>query len=443
MIIEDKLDDEKQNFLLPFNGGSIYNPMLLPYLQVDRRIGLLSNKRFLEQFSVGMGSFNNTHFGEINDLHISEVSVVIPTKNEEKSIGTCIEKIQKVFEQYNIDGEIIVADNSTDRTPEIAKELGAKVVVPDKMGYGYAYQYGISHASGHYIVMGDADNTYDFGDIPRLLEPLKNGEADLVMGSRLKGKILKGAMPWLHQYIGNPMLTLCVNITHNSNISDCHSGFRAFTRESYDRMGLKTRGMEYASEMVMRALTKGLRIVEKPITYYPRVVGSEPNLNSFSDGWRHLKFIFLEAPNFLFILPGTILSILGMILVLMIWAPFDIWDVNLGPHSMAVGSLFAIMGYQILFLGLFAKLYSIKHDLRSHDYMTRFIERHVSLERGITAGMIIFLAGFIFALYLAWNWVNSGFMHLPVLDQYIAGITLMVLGLQTVFNSLFISVIDG
>jgi glycosyltransferase involved in cell wall biosynthesis len=376
-------------------------------------------------------------------IGLPEVSVVIPTKNEEKSIGICLKKIQNVFKEQQINGEIIVADSSTDMTPEIAKSFGAKVVTPDKLGYGYAYQYGIARASGKYIVMGDADNTYDFEDIPRLLEPLKAGEADMVMGSRFKGKILKGAMPRLHKYIGNPLLTLCVNITHKSKISDCHSGFRAFTWESYDRMELKTPGMEYASEMVMRALTKGLRIVEKPITYYPRVEGSEPNLSSFSDGWRHLKFIFLEAPNHLFILPGAMLSILGLMLILMVWAPFNFWDVGLGLHSMAAGSLFAIVGYQVLFLGLFAKLYSIKHEMRNHDYMTRFIAKHVSLERGITAGMMMFLAGFIFALYLAWNWVNSGFMQLPVLDQDIAGITLMVIGLQTVFNSLFVSVIGG
>ena len=166
----------------------------------------------------------------------SELSVVIPTKNEEKSIGICIQKIQKVFNEHHIDGEIIIADNSIDNTPEIAKSLGAKVIIPDKLGYGNAYRFGFEHASGDYIIMGDGDNTYDFTAIPRLLEPLKRGEADLVLGSRFKGEIKKGAMPWHHQYIGNPFLTWLFNRANKSNLSDTHSGFRAFTREASERI---------------------------------------------------------------------------------------------------------------------------------------------------------------------------------------------------------------
>ena len=190
-----------------------------------------------------------------------EVSVVIPTKNEEKSIGICIEKIQKVFNEHHIDGEIIIADNSTDNTPEIAKSMGAKVIVPDELGYGNAYRFLFEEASGDCIVMGDGDNTYNFTDIPKLLEPLKKGEADLVMGNRFKGEIKTGAMPWHHQYIGNPFLTWIFNRANKSNLSDTHSGFRAFTREAYDKMrtDLKTTGMEFASEM----LEIGIRKVKK------------------------------------------------------------------------------------------------------------------------------------------------------------------------------------
>ncbi|NMX21183.1 hypothetical protein C5S30_01825 [ANME-1 cluster archaeon GoMg4] len=187
-----------------------------------------------------------------------ELSVVIPTKNEEKTIGIGIQKIQKVFNEHHIDGEIIIADNSTDNTPEIAKRLGARVVVPDELGYGNAYRFGFEHASADYIVMGDGDNTYDFEDIPRLLAPLKRGEADLVMGSRFKGEIKKGAMPWHHQYIGNPFLTWIFNRANRSNISDTHSGFRGFTREAYDKMrtDLKKTGMEFASEMLEVGIKK-------------------------------------------------------------------------------------------------------------------------------------------------------------------------------------------
>ncbi|MBW2690799.1 MAG: glycosyltransferase family 2 protein [Deltaproteobacteria bacterium] len=372
-----------------------------------------------------------------------DVSVVIPTMNEEASIGICIEKIQKVFAEYQIDGEIIVADNSTDRTPVIAESLGVRVVVPDKLGYGYAYRYGFAQASGDYIVIGDADNTYDFADIPRLLEPLKRDEADLVMGSRFKGDILKGAMPWLHKHIGNPLLTWCVNKTNGSDISDCHSGFRAFTKRAYDTMGLTTDGMEFASEMIMRALTCGLRIVEIPITYYPRVAGSEPNLSSFSDGWRHLKFILLDAPTHLFILPGAILGIVGVLTVFLIWAPLNLWDTGLGIHSMIAGCLLTIVGYQVVFLGLFAKIYGVRHSLRGHDRTTEFIAAHLSLERVVMMGLAIFFTGCTFILCLFWNWAKSGYVNLPLVEHDIVLLTMVVIGLQTIFYSFFLSVIAG
>jgi len=371
--------------------------------------------------------------------------VVIPTKNEEKSIGICIQKIQKVFNEHHIDGEIIVADNSTDNTAEIAKGMGAKVIVPEEHGYGNAYRFGFARASGDYIVMGDGDNTYDFMDIPRLLEPLKRGEADLVLGSRFKGEIKKGAMPWHHRYIGNPFLTWIFNRANNSNLSDTHSGFRAFTRDAYEKMrtDLRTRGMEFASEMLEVAIKNDLRIAEVPITYYPRPEGSEPNLNSFLDGWRHLRHILLRAPTLLFLIPGFILFVLGLLLVLLIWAPFNLWSVRLGVHSMIAGCLLAVVGYQIFFLGLFAKTYGVHHGRGKRDKITEFIGKHVTLGRGATAGLAVFLAGFVFALKMLMNWVSSGYEDLPLIDQDIAAFTLLVIGLQTIFYSFFLSVIGG
>ena len=376
---------------------------------------------------------------------MKQLSVVIPTKNEEKSIGICIEKIQKVFTEHHIDGEIIVADNSTDNTAEIAKGMGAKVIAPEELGYGNAYRFLFEDASGNYIVMGDGDNTYDFTDIPRLLEPLKRGEADLVLGSRFKGEIKNGAMPWHHQYIGNPVLTWIFNKANKSNLSDTHSGFRAFTKEAYDkiRTDLKTTGMEFASEMLEVAIKNNLKIAEVPITYYPRPEGSEPNLSSFSDGWRHLKHILLRAPTLLFLIPGFILFALGMLLVILIWAPFNLWAVRLGIHSMIAGCLFAIAGYQIIFLGLFAKTCGVRYGLEKRDRITEFVSENVTLARGSTVGLVIFLAGFVYTLHLLLNWVGSGYKNLPVLDQDIAGLTLLVIGLQTIFYSFFLSVIGG
>ena len=369
-----------------------------------------------------------------------EVSVVIPSLNEEKTIGVCIEKVKKVFEEYNIKGEIIVADNSTDRTPEIARSLGAKVVTPDKRGYGYAYLYGFRYAKGKYIVIGDADNTYDFLEMPKLLEPLKKGEADLVIGSRFRGQILDGAMPWLHKYIGNPVLTWFLNFFFKAGVSDAHSGFRAFTREALEKMKLRCHGMEFASEMIIRAVWAGLRIKEVPITYYPRQ--AESKLHSFRDGWRHLKFMLLYAPSYLFVLPGMFLFILGMALVLLISVGLSKFGyINLGIHSMIASSLLAIAGYQLIFMGLAGKVYRAKMDM-PNDRIVEFLTKRLSLEKGATIDLLIFLVGFVYTAYLIWKWIDSGFKSLPMLNQDVLAFTLLVIGLQTVFYSFFLSMLS-
>ena len=225
-----------------------------------------------------------------------EVSVVIPSKDEEETIGTCIKKIRKIVIDNGIDGEIIVADNSQDETPNIAKELGAKLITPDRNGYGYAYRYAFSKAKGKYIVIGDADDTYDFMEIPNLLKPLMNGEADMVIGNRFKGKMEKGAMPWHHKWIGNPLLTWFLNLFYNSGVSDTHCGFRVIKRESLDKLEFTSDGMEFASEMIIKAVKQGLMIKEIPVNYYKRKNGNS-KLSSFSDGWRHLKFILSTRLN--------------------------------------------------------------------------------------------------------------------------------------------------
>ncbi len=219
-----------------------------------------------------------------------EVSVVIASMNEEESVATCIEKIRKVFNEYHIDGEIIVADNSTDRTPEIARGLGAKVLTPDKLGYGYAYSYGFTHTSGKYLVTGDADDTYDFADIIRLLEPLQKGTADFVIGSRLRGEIKKGAMPWLHRYVGNPAITWLFNRIFGGRVSDACSGMFGLTKETWDKIGVTADGWDFNQEMLVSVLRNKLRIKEVPITYYPRR-GGVPKLTSLKGGWSNLKFL--------------------------------------------------------------------------------------------------------------------------------------------------------
>lgn len=369
-----------------------------------------------------------------------EVSVVIPTKNEEQAVGCCLEKVLKSFRENNIDGEIILADNSTDRTPEIAQSMGARVVTPDRLGYGYAYKYGFAQAKGKYIVMGDADNTYDFEDIPRLLAPLRDGTADMVMGSRLKGEILPGSMPALHKYIGNPMLTGFLNFFFKAGVSDSHSGFRAFTKEVYEEMHLRSTGMEFASEMIIEAARRGIRIKEVPIVYHPRI--GESKLSSFSDGWRHLKFMLLYTPKHLFIIPGMLLSALGMFLM-----AATTLNINIGYtpsiHTLIFGSLFLITGYQIASMGLFAGVYGRAKGILDLDDITEWIVHYSSLERGITIGIVIFGSGFLYSIYRIAMWILEGFPDFPWLEQNMIAFTLIIVGLQTVFSSFFLSLIGG
>lgn len=368
-----------------------------------------------------------------------EVSVVIPTRNEASTIGTCIKKVKTVFEQYKIDGEIIVADNSEDDTPKIADSLGAKVVVPDKKGYGYAYLYAFKQSKGKYIVMGDGDNTYDFLEMPRLLEPLMSGEADMVIGSRFKGEIKRGAMPWHHRYIGNPILTAFLNLFYKANISDAHCGFRAIKKDALEMMNLRSHGMEFATEMIMEAMRRKLKVKEAPVTYYLRGSG-ESKLNSLSDGWRHLKLMLIYAPTYLYLLPGFFFSLFGLALMLLSY--FSVYiGYTPGLHSMILGSLLVVVGYQAIFLGFFTKIYGVHAGLFDPSRITRFISKYVSLERGVIFGIAIFLAGFVYAINLLARWLGSGFALLPLKGEDMIAFTLITVGLQTVFNSFFLSMI--
>jgi len=366
--------------------------------------------------------------GFVEPLRLVKVSVILPSKDEEETIGVCIDKIKKVFRDYGIDGEIIVADNSEDRTPVIASSMGAKVVTPDGKGYGYAYRYAFDYACGEIIVIGDADDTYDFTEIPKLLEPLERGEADMVIGSRFKGKMEKGAMPWLHRWVGNPVLTWFLNRFYKVGVSDAHSGFRAIRGEALEKLELRMDGMEFASEMIVEAVKKGLRIKEVPISYYRRKNGNS-KLSSFSDGWRHLKFMLMFAPNYLFMYPGLFLTLAG--LLMMILASLNVYvGFTPGTHSMIAGSLLTILGYQTLFFWVFAGTFE-------HRSLPKFL----TLEKGATIGASVFASGFIWTVKLLLDWMGSGFKSLPPVEQDIACFTLIVIGLQTFFSSFMLSII--
>ena len=366
------------------------------------------------------------------------LSVVMPTMNEEAGIETCLDWIEEAILELDVPTEIIVSDNSTDRTPEIAHERRAIVVEPDKQGYGYAYRYAFERARGKYIVMGDADTTYDFSQIPRLLNHLEAEDADIVVGSRLEGEIEDGAMPPLHQYIGNPLLTTFLNAFYDAEVSDAHSGFRIFRRNVLDELGLETTGMEFASEMIMEAGAKGLDIEEVPIIYHERE--GEETLNSFRDGWRHVRFMLVNAPGYLFSLPGLLLGSVGLLIMTFVWSGVDFGGVNLGVNSMIAGSLLTIVGYQIGNLGVFATIAGNPIQ-KPRNSVTRVITEQASLERGATLGLAVFGIGVLAASTLFYQWVSDGFTSLGFTITALGAFTAIVLGLQTIFSSFFLSMI--
>lgn len=366
------------------------------------------------------------------------LSVVMPTLNEEQGIAECIERIENAIEEYGITTEIIVSDSSTDRTPEIASEMGANVVEPDEPGYGYAYRYAFERARGEYVAIGDADTTYDFEDLPRLLDRVVNGDADMVMGSRLEGEIEDGAMPWLHRYVGNPLLTRFLNAFYDAGVSDAHSGFRVIRREVLEDLELETDGMEFASEMIMEAGARGLTIEEVPITYHQRE--GEATLDSFRDGWRHVKFMLVNAPGYLFSVPAMVMTVVGLAVMALAFFDLSVGGMQFGIHSMIAGSLLAISGYQVGSLGVFASVAGDPVREGQHPVMGWLLER-LRLEHGATLGLALFAGGSVYATYLVVQWLTSGFVELPLLMEDVVAFTAIVLGVQMVFSSFFMSTI--
>jgi hypothetical protein len=371
------------------------------------------------------------------------LSVVMPTLNEEEGIEECIQRIRSAIAELGVRTEIIISDSSSDRTPEIAEELGAIVCEPDEAGYGYAYRYAFECARGEFIAMGDADTTYDFEELPKLIRRLTEADADMVMGSRLEGEIKPGAMPNLHQYVGNPLLTRFLNTFYDAGVSDAHSGFRVFTRDALEAMDLNTRGMEFASEMIMDASVKGLDIEEVPITYHERE--GDATLDSFHDGWRHIKFMLVNAPGYLFSLPGLAMGSLG---VLLMGLAFFGYELSAGPLSnqpvgnrtMILGSLLTIVGYQIASKGVFANI-SGDPIYKQTDKITNGVIHQLSLERAVLGGLVILGAGLLYAGFLIFQWWTSGYGALPGLTHDIVAFTAIIIGLQTVFSAFFMSAV--
>jgi glycosyltransferase involved in cell wall biosynthesis len=374
-----------------------------------------------------------------------ELSIVMPCLNEAETLATCIEKAQRFLAAHGVHGEIIVADNgSTDGSQAIAARLGVRVVDVPARGYGSALHGGISAARGRFVILGDADDSYDFSDLGGFLERLRAGDA-LVMGNRFRGRILPGAMPPLHRLVGNPVLSAIGRLFFHSPVGDFHCGLRAMNRAAYDTIGPTTTGMEYASELVIKATLAGLPISEVPIVLYPDGRSRPPHLRSWRDGWRHLRFMLLFSPRWLFLAPGSVLFGLGFAVSLwLLTGERRLGPAQLGIHTLLIACLACLLGYQLIVFALFTKVFAITEGFQP---MPAYLDRlfaHVTLELGIAVGLLLTLAGLgtLVALTLHWNAVGFGSLDpIVTMRAVIPGAVLLVLGIQTIFSSFFLSVL--
>jgi glycosyltransferase involved in cell wall biosynthesis len=365
------------------------------------------------------------------------VSVVMPCLNEAESIELCVTAARAAIEGLGIPGEVIVVDNaSSDGSAAVAEAAGARVIHEPRRGYGSAYLAGLAAARGTYIVMADADLTYDFDEIPRFLAALEDG-ADMVVGDRM-GHIQPGAMPWHHRYIGNPLLSRLLNLLFHTGVSDAHCGMRAFRRERLELLQLRATGMEFASEMIVRAAKERLDIRQIPIEYRPRA--GESKLSSVRDGWRHLRYLLLHAPTHLFILPGALLAALGGLASLTVLANLDVLQRQWDLHTLIGGSLLLIIGAQLVGLGLCAHAYATYFMGEHEAWFDRARER-LRLEHGLMLGAAVALAGLVMIAVIVLDWIDRGLGSLSQERLAICAATLLVLGIQIVFSSFLLSIL--
>jgi glycosyltransferase involved in cell wall biosynthesis len=366
-----------------------------------------------------------------------QVSVVIPCLNEAQNIERCVRSAREVLGASGLDGEVLVVDNaSEDDSAALAAAAGARVVHEPRRGYGSAYLAGFAAARGGYIVMADADLTYDFNEIPRFVAALEEG-AELVMGDRMDN-IRPGAMSWLHRYVGNPVLTGLLNALFDTGVKDAHCGMRALRRDVLGRLDLRTTGMEFASEMVIRAAKEDLRIAEFPIEYHPR--GGESKLASFRDGWRHLRFLLVHSPTHLFIVPGALLAGLGTLIVALVGGGLPVLGRSWGIHALIGGSLLMVVGTQVLALGLCAHAYGTYFMGERDPWFDRARARF-RLEHGLLLGGAFVLVGAALGATILVTWISHGFGSLA--DEHLAVIaaTLLIVGIQIFFSSFLLSIL--
>ena len=366
-----------------------------------------------------------------------QLSVLIPCLNEEGNIADCVTNAQGALDANAIEGEIIVIDNgSEDDSARLAEDAGARMVSEPRRGYGSAYLAGLAAARGRYIVMADADLTYDFNEIPRFLAELEDG-ADMVIGNRMQN-IQPGAMPWHHRYIGNPMLSGFLNLLFSTGVDDAHCGMRALRRDVLPQLDLRTTGMEFASEMVIRASKEHLDVRQFAIEYHPR--GGESKLSSFRDGWRHLRFLLVHSPTHLFILPGAVMAILGAITELVVISRLGVFGRQWDIHALIAGALLAIVGTQVVALGICAHAYGT-YFMNERDRWFDRMRARFRLEHGLALGGSIALAGFVMGAFIVADWIDRGFGKLADERLAVLAATLIIVGIQIFFSSFLLSIL--
>ena len=366
-----------------------------------------------------------------------EVSIIMPCLNEAETLETCINKAQWYIAENDLAGEVIIADNgSNDGSQEIARRLGARVVNVPAKGYGSALKGGIEAAEGKYIIMGDADDSYDFSNLNPFVRKLRNGY-DLVMGNRFKGGIESGAMPFLHRYLGNPVLTGIGKLLFNSPCNDFHCGLRGFRKDSISGLELQTTGMEFASEMVVKATLHKMQITEVPTTLSPDGRSRPPHLNTWRDGWRHLRFLLMYSPRWLFFYPGIFLILAGMLATLSLLPSPKV-------HSLLYSSTAMTIGFQILMFALFTKVFGISEGLLPEDRRLNRLFQYLNLETGLIAGCVLLVMGTAASVYAFGIWGQHDFGSLnptETMPIVIPGVTCLALGIQAIFSSFFLSIL--
>lgn len=377
-----------------------------------------------------------------------DLTILMPCLNEAETLVACIAKAKLGLERAGVTGEVLIADNgSTDGSIELAEKHGARVVRVAAKGYGSALRGGIEAAQGRWILMGDADDSYDFSEAPRFVEKLRAGH-DLVMGCRMPrggGTVMPGAMPWKNRWLGNPTLSFLGRLFFKTPIKDFHCGLRAFTREAFDRMETKTTGMEFASEMVMKASIKAMRVAEVPITLHKDGRSRPPHLKPWRDGWRHLRFMLIYSPRWLFLLPGLALAgIGGMAALGTFFGPMQLGHVQLDAGTLAVACMLVIIGAQLVAFAFFAKVFALAEGLLPPDPRFARVFKFFTLEKGLVAGALTFICGVLLLAWSVWIWRQAGFGSIPYsenLRRIIASVTLIVVGHQIMAASWFLSVL--